>query len=177
MTDTPPTSAVYHPSMHIYIYGKYIYIVRLLTPHTLRGVIISESKRPLGVIFDEDHDFKGPRAPKAHLDTVLTKPVTPFRGGMIHVFSQHTHRGGPGAPGARRGPPTLGHFRHFNYILIGRSFRRKTTDTTHNPAIICFRMHDAVCAAPWPPPNTCRLPASHMICSRVLCRVRCFPSK
>jgi hypothetical protein len=23
----------------------------------------------------------------------------------------------------------------------------------------------------------CRLPASHMICSRVLCRVRCFPSK
>jgi hypothetical protein len=29
-----------------------------------------------------------------------------------------------------------------------------------------------------PPPNTvdpCRLPASHMICSRVLCRVRCFP--
>ena len=24
---------------------------------------------------------------------------------------------------------------------------------------------------------TCRLPASHMICSRVLCRVRCFPSK
>ena len=134
-------------------YGKYIYIVRLLTPHTLRGVIISEPKRPLGVIFDEDHDFKGPRAPKAHLDTVLTKPVTPFRGGMIHVFSQHTHRGGPGAPGARRGPPTLGHFRHFNYILIGRSFRRKTTDTTHNPAIICFRMHDAVCAAPLAAPE------------------------
>jgi hypothetical protein len=27
------------------------------------------------------------------------------------------------------------------------------------------------------PEHTCRLPASHMICSRVLCRVRCFPSK
>ena len=31
----------------------------------------------LGVIFDEGHDFEGPRAPKAHLDTVLTKPVAP----------------------------------------------------------------------------------------------------
>jgi hypothetical protein len=31
----------------------------------------------MGVIFDEDHDFEGPRAPKAHLDTVLTKRVTP----------------------------------------------------------------------------------------------------
>ena len=31
----------------------------------------------MGVIFDVDHDFKGPRAPKAHLDTVLTKTVTP----------------------------------------------------------------------------------------------------
>ena len=29
------------------------------------------------MIFDEDHDFEGPRAPKAHLDTVLTKPVVP----------------------------------------------------------------------------------------------------
>jgi hypothetical protein len=27
------------------------------------------------------------------------------------------------------------------------------------------------------PEHTCRLPASHMICSRVLCRVRCFPSQ
>ena len=26
--------------------------------------------RFLGVVFDEDHDFEGPRAPKAHLDTV-----------------------------------------------------------------------------------------------------------
>ena len=33
--------------------------------------------RFLGVSFDEDHDFEGPRSPKAHLDTVLTKPVTP----------------------------------------------------------------------------------------------------
>jgi hypothetical protein len=32
------------------------------------------------VIFDEDYDFEGPRAPKAHLDTVLAKPVTPDLG-------------------------------------------------------------------------------------------------
>ena len=25
----------------------------------------------------EGHDFEGPRASKAHIDTVLTKPVTP----------------------------------------------------------------------------------------------------
>ena len=29
------------------------------------------------MVFDVDHDFEGPRAPKAHLGTVLTKPVTP----------------------------------------------------------------------------------------------------
>jgi hypothetical protein len=29
------------------------------------------------VFFDVDHDFEGLRAPKARLDTVLTKPVTP----------------------------------------------------------------------------------------------------
>ena len=40
--------------------------------------MIIQTKNPFpGVIFDEDqdHDFEGPRAPKAHLDTVLTKPV------------------------------------------------------------------------------------------------------
>ena len=31
----------------------------------------------MGVIFDVDHDFEGPRAPKAHLDTVMNKPVIP----------------------------------------------------------------------------------------------------
>ena len=30
----------------------------------------------MGVVFDVDHDFEGPRAPKAHLDTVKYKPVT-----------------------------------------------------------------------------------------------------
>ena len=30
-----------------------------------------------GVVFDVDHDFEGPRGPKAHLDTGLAKPVTP----------------------------------------------------------------------------------------------------
>jgi len=33
--------------------------------------------RFLGVIFNGDHDFEGNRSPKAHLDTVLRKPVTP----------------------------------------------------------------------------------------------------
>ena len=41
------------------------------------GVINSQPKIPfLGVVFDVDHDFEGPRAPKAHLDTVKYKPVT-----------------------------------------------------------------------------------------------------
>ena len=40
-------------------------------------MIISQPKTSfLGVIFDVDHDFEGRRAPKAHLDTVMTKPVT-----------------------------------------------------------------------------------------------------
>ena len=68
------TSAVYHP--HMYKYGKNIYIVRLLTPPTPRGVIISKPKTSfLGAVFDVDHDFEGPSAPKAHSDTVLNKPV------------------------------------------------------------------------------------------------------
>ena len=42
-------------------------------------MIISHPKTSfLGVVFDVDHDsFEGPRGPKANLDTVLTKPVTP----------------------------------------------------------------------------------------------------
>ena len=49
-------------------------------PPSAEGVILSQPFfRFLGVSFDEveDHDFEGPRSPKAHLDTVLTKPVTP----------------------------------------------------------------------------------------------------
>ena len=35
-------------------------------------MIISQTKNPfLGVVFDEDHDFEGLSAPKAHLDPVL----------------------------------------------------------------------------------------------------------
>ena len=35
-------------------------------------MIISQPKTSfLGVVFDVDHDFEGPRAPKAHPDTVL----------------------------------------------------------------------------------------------------------
>ena len=42
------------------------------TPPPPEGVIISQPiLRFLGVIFDRDHDFEGPRSPKAHLDTVL----------------------------------------------------------------------------------------------------------
>ena len=34
-------------------------------------MINSQQKKSfLGVVFDVDHDFEGPRAPKAHLDTV-----------------------------------------------------------------------------------------------------------
>jgi hypothetical protein len=40
-------------------------------------IIIQPKHTFLGVIFDEGHDFEGRRAPKAHLDTVLTKPVAP----------------------------------------------------------------------------------------------------
>ena len=36
-------------------------------------MIISQPKTSfLGVVFDGDRDFEGPRAPKAHLDTVNT---------------------------------------------------------------------------------------------------------
>ena len=39
-------------------------------------MIISQQKTSfLGVVFDVDHDCEGPRAPKAHLDTVKYKPV------------------------------------------------------------------------------------------------------
>ena len=48
------------------------YICPLINTPTPEGVIISQPIfRFLGVIFDLDHDFEGPRAPKAHLDTVL----------------------------------------------------------------------------------------------------------
>ena len=68
------TSAVYHPFM--YIYGKDIYSPLINTPHPPEGVIISQLKKMfLGVVFDVDHDFEGPRAPKAYPDTVLNKPV------------------------------------------------------------------------------------------------------
>ena len=52
------------------------------TPHP-EGVIISQPKTSfLGVVFDVDHDSEGPRAPKAHLNTVNTNlshhPRPPF---------------------------------------------------------------------------------------------------
>ena len=39
-------------------------------------IIIQPKTSFLGVVFDVDHDFEGPRAPKAHLDIVKYKPVT-----------------------------------------------------------------------------------------------------
>ena len=48
-------------------------------------IIIKPKTSFLGVVFDMDHDFEGPRAPKAHLDTVLDKPVTP-PGTLYYVF-------------------------------------------------------------------------------------------
>ena len=57
---------------------RHIYCPLINTPPPPEGVIISQPKTSfLGVVFDVDHDFEGPRAPKAHLDTVLDKPVTP----------------------------------------------------------------------------------------------------
>ena len=49
-----------------------VYIFPLINTPTPRGVIISQPIFGfLGVVFDVDHDFEGPRSPKAHLDTVL----------------------------------------------------------------------------------------------------------
>ena len=43
---------------------------KISNPHP-KGVIISQPKTSfLGVGLDGDHDFEGPRSPKAHLDTV-----------------------------------------------------------------------------------------------------------
>ena len=62
------TSAVY--PLYIYMVSICILYPPINTP-TQRGVIISQPKTSsLGVVFDVDHDFEGPRAPKAHLDTV-----------------------------------------------------------------------------------------------------------
>ena len=60
------TSAVYHP--YTYIYGIFCPLIN--TPHP-EGVITSQPKTSfLVVVFDGDHDFVGPRSPKAHLDTL-----------------------------------------------------------------------------------------------------------
>ena len=62
------TSAVY--PLHVYI------LCPLINPPHPEGVIISQPKTSfLVVVFDGDHDFEDPRAPKAHLDTVKYKPV------------------------------------------------------------------------------------------------------
>ena len=48
-----------------------VYIVSANELPSLRGVILSQHTTPfLGVVFDGDHDFEGPRFPKAHLGTV-----------------------------------------------------------------------------------------------------------
>ena len=55
------------------IYMVSIDIVSVTYPPPTRGVIISQPKTSfLGMVFDGDHDFEGPRAPKSHLDTVNT---------------------------------------------------------------------------------------------------------
>ena len=55
----------------VYIWQLYILCPLINTP--TQGVIISQPKTSfLGVVFDVYHDFEGPRAPKAHLDTVNT---------------------------------------------------------------------------------------------------------
>ena len=55
---------------YVYIWEVYILCPLINNPHP-EEVIISQPKTSfLGVVFDVDHDFEGPRAPKAHLDTV-----------------------------------------------------------------------------------------------------------
>ena len=59
------------PPLYVHIWSEHIF-VRLLTPPTPEGVIISQPIfRFLGVIFAGDHDFEGLRSLRAHLDTVL----------------------------------------------------------------------------------------------------------
>ena len=70
------TSAVYHP--YVYMYGFMVRTYIFNIPQPPRGeILIQPIFRFLGVIFDGDHDFEGPRSPKSHLDTVLRKLVTP----------------------------------------------------------------------------------------------------
>ena len=65
------TSAVY--PLYVYIWQIYILCPLINTPHP-EGVILSQPKKSVvGVVFDVDHDFEGPRAPKAHLDTAKEK--------------------------------------------------------------------------------------------------------
>ena len=40
----------------------------------------------LGVVFDVDHDFEGPRAPKAHLDTVNRNLLDHLRRPFIPLY-------------------------------------------------------------------------------------------
>ena len=70
------------PTLYLYVGGIILFsaLINTLinTPPPTEGVIISQTIfRFLGVIFDGDHGFEGPRSPKSHLDTVLRKPVTP----------------------------------------------------------------------------------------------------
>ena len=70
------------------------YICPLINTPTPEGVIISQPIfRFLGVIFDGDHDFEGPRSPIAHLDTVLRKrhlgtPFTLYHGCGMGITDQ-----------------------------------------------------------------------------------------
>ena len=53
-------------------------------------MIISQPKTSfLGVVFDGDHDFEGPRSPKAHLDNVNSIDNLSLDGGsIIIIFEQ-----------------------------------------------------------------------------------------
>ena len=75
-------------------------------------MIISQPKIPfLGVVFDVDHDFEGPRAPKAHLDTVnrnlLHHLAPPFNVGAARGAARHTRVARPLRDWARGGEPIL----------------------------------------------------------------------
>jgi hypothetical protein len=81
--------------------STYIYIPLINTHYPPKGLIIIQPENP-----DYGGDFRrgsrvfdGPRAPKAHLDTVLTKPVAP-PGQALYICGAYPRGPRPGRAGA-----------------------------------------------------------------------------
>ena len=68
--------------------------------------MISQTKTLfLGVVFDGDHDFDGPRSPKARLHTVKYKPIAPPAQRSL-ALSLRTPNDATWQPGSARQHPT-----------------------------------------------------------------------